>query len=144
MAEAGRALDFRVLVPDELALRVTALSIRVPTESGQVGLRPGVEPVVLAVEAGIVLVRTAATTSFVGTAGGLLRTDGIVVTLLTPLAIGGDDAATLLTELRRRLGEPSSEMEARTMLGRLEERILDELRRETTRTGPGRSGSPAR
>jgi len=135
---AERALDFQVRTPDELAWRVDALSIRVPTDSGQVGLRPGVEPVVLAVDAGIVLTRTRTGTKFVGTAGGLLRTDGGAVSLLTPLAIVGDAIDALVDELERRLGEPSSEMQARASLGKLEDKILEELHRQPEGIGPGR------
>lgn len=130
-------LDFRVLTPAELSLHVDALSIRIPTESGQVGVRPRIEPLVLAVEAGIVLVRTAETTKILGTAGGLFRSDGAEAVLLTPLAIAGSHAETVLSELEKRLGEPSSEMEARATLGKLEERILEELRRSPDERRPG-------
>lgn len=137
-----RALALEVRTPTELALRADAFSARVPTETGQVGLRPGAEPAVLAVEAGVVLVRSTGGTRYLGTAGGLLRLDGEKAVLLTPLAIAGDGPEEILAELDRRLGEPGSEMEARARLGKLESKILEELRRETGEKGPERSSRP--
>ena len=73
--------------PREVVLELDVSSIRVPTETGQVGVRPRAEPFVLAVEPGLVLVRRDETYQFVGTAGGLLRCDGATASLLTPLAV---------------------------------------------------------
>jgi F0F1-type ATP synthase epsilon subunit len=130
MPEAPWPFRFTVRTPHEVVLETDALSVRVPTETGQVGLRPRSEPAVLAVEASLVLVQTAAGTLFVGTAGGLLTCDGRQATLLTPLAVVGEEERSLLAELDRVLGEPSEEMEVRTSLERLEGRILREVRRE--------------
>jgi F0F1-type ATP synthase epsilon subunit len=127
---AERSLRLTVRTQHEVVLETEAAALRVPTESGQVGLRPRVEATLLAVEAGLVLVRTAAGTRFVGTAGGLLSCDGTNATLLTPLAVVGNDEQTMLNELERILQEPSEEMQARATLGKLEGEILGEMRRE--------------
>jgi F0F1-type ATP synthase epsilon subunit len=103
-------------------------SLRVPTESGQVGLRPRVEALVLAVEPGLVLVRQESAFRFIGTAGGLLRCDGERASLLTPLAVVGTDEESLLTILEQALAQPNIELEARAMLNRLQSSILRELR----------------
>jgi F0F1-type ATP synthase epsilon subunit len=107
-----------------------AVSLRVPTESGQVGLRPRTEATLLAVEVGLILVHTSAVTQFVGTAGGLLSCDGATATLLTPLAVVGDTEQTILDELEHALQEPSEEIQARTTLGKIEGDILHEMRWE--------------
>lgn len=114
--------------PHAVAFDRRARSIRVPTESGHVGLRPGVEPVVLAVEAGLVLVRSADDEDIVGVAGGLLYCDGREASLYTPLAVTGRNAAEISAALDRALAEPDSELTLRTALDRLEGRIVTELR----------------
>jgi len=117
-----------VRTPREIAIELEATSIRVPTETGQVGLRARVEPLVLAVEPGLVLVRHEQAYQFVGTAGGLLRCDGTTASLLTPLAVRGDDEESVIASLEKALAQPSAEMEARETLGRLQSSILRELR----------------
>ena len=121
-------LKFVVRTPREVALDLQVSSIRVPTETGQVGLRPRAEPLVLAIEPGLVLVRQDTAYQFVGTAGGLLRCDGHLVSLLTPLAVQGNNEDTVLGALETALAQPSVEMEARETLGRLQSSILRELR----------------
>lgn len=125
-------LRFTVRTPHDVVLEIDARSLRVPTETGHVGLRPRAEPMVLAVEASLILVRTdtGQGVTFVGTAGGLLTCDGLTATLLTPLAVAGDDEESIMQELETALAEPSEEMQARAMLGRLESQILSELRHE--------------
>lgn len=113
--------------PNEAILDEEFDSIRVPTQSGQVGLRSHVEPTVLTVEAGLIVLRGQSGTRYAGTAGGLLRTDGNVVTVLTPLAVVGDDVASVSQQLEQMMRSPSEEMEVRRTLGRLENRILQEL-----------------
>jgi len=125
MAEGLRVV---IRTPHALELDVTARSLRVLTESGQVGLRRGMEPVVLAVEAGLVVIRTDEGIRFVGAAGGLLSCDGRQATLFTPLAVTGEDPAAIATALDQALAEPGSELALRTTLDRLEGRILTELR----------------
>ncbi len=125
---SNRSLKLIVHTPREVVLETQVSSLRVPVESGQVGLRARVEPLVLAVEPGLVLVRVGDTYQFVGTAGGLLRCDGRVANLLTPLAVRGDDEGEVISDLDAKLAQPSLEMEARETLGRLQSSILHELR----------------
>jgi len=135
-----RLLHIIVRTQHEVVFEADATSLRVPTASGQVGLRPRTEATLLAVEAGLLLVRTEGSTRFIGTAGGLLSCDGTTATLLTPLAVTGDDAPTILNALERALQEPSEEMQARATLGKLEGDIVHELRREQ-RERYGRQGA---
>ena len=121
-------LRFVVRTPKEVVFDQPARSLRAPTETGQVGLRPGVEPLVLAIEAGLVVARTDDAYRFVGTAGGLLRCDGSLASLLTPLAVSGGDEAAVLNAREEVLAQPSEEMEARETLARLQRSILRELR----------------
>lgn len=127
---AERCLHVVVRTPHAVVYEAEAASLRVPTESGQVGLRPRAEATLLAVEVGLVLVHTSAGTRFVGTAGGLLSCDGATATLLTPLAVVGDAEHTILDALEHALQEPSEEMQARTTLGKIEGEILHEMRGE--------------
>jgi F0F1-type ATP synthase epsilon subunit len=125
-------LRFMVRTPREIVLELEVSSIRVPTETGQVGIRPRVEPLVLAVEPGVVLIRRGSDYEFAGTAGGLLRCNGAIASLLTPLAVAGDNEDAVIKAIEDTLAQPSVEMEARAMLGRLQTSILREL--ELTRT----------
>jgi len=121
-------LKLTVRTPREVVLDIYVSSVRVPTETGQVGVRPRAEPMVLAIEPGMVLVRQSGDYRFVGTAGGLLRCGGTNANLLTPLAVAGDDEEAVLTALENALAQPNVEMEARATLGRLQSSILRELR----------------
>jgi len=135
-------LHLVVRTPREIVVDLQVTSIRVPTETGQVGVRPRVEPLVLAVEPGLVLLRREDTYEFVGTAGGLLRCDGAIATLLTPLAVSGNDEDAVVNALEESLARPSVEMEARATLSRLQSNILRELR-ECGREKMGRTeGAP--
>ncbi|MBI1310404.1 hypothetical protein GC176_03785 [bacterium] len=125
-----RDLQFVVQTPHDVVLDLAAQSVRVLTETGHVGLRPQMEPALLAVEAGIVNVRTGQGLTFVGSAGGLLTVDGSTATLLTPLAVTGENEQQIVDELQRLLSQPSDELDARAALSRLEGRILSELRDE--------------
>jgi F0F1-type ATP synthase epsilon subunit len=127
---AERRLHIIVRTQHEVVFEADATALRVPTASGQVGLRPGAEATLLAVEAGLILVHTAGRVRYIGSAGGLLSCDGVTATLLTPLAVVGDDAPTMLAKLERALAEPSEEMRARATLGQLEGEIVHELHRE--------------
>jgi F0F1-type ATP synthase epsilon subunit len=129
--------QLKVLIrsPSETVVDQDVWSLRVPTQTGQVGLRPRAEPTVLAVEAGLIVLRTASGTRYAGTAGGLLHTNGKSATLLTPLAVAGEDVETVSRRLDELLSAPSDEMELRRTLGRLETRILRELQQ-----GEGRHG----
>ena len=124
------ALHFIVRTPHALIVDTEASSIRIPTETGQVGLRPRNEPQVIAVESGLILVRAKnAETLFVGTAGGLLICERNAATLLTPFAVSGKDRSSIMTNLQTALDGPSEEMKTRTMLAKLEDEILTEARR---------------
>jgi len=105
-------------------------ALRVPTESGQVGLRPRGEPTVLSVEPGLAIARAGETRYFLGTTGGLLTTDGADATLLTALAITGTTAEAVLAELEAALAAPNAELAVRAAIDRLESGILRELQRE--------------
>lgn len=118
---------FVVRTPHVVVFDAEAHSVRVLTETGHVGLRPSMEPLVLPVEAGLVLVRTADRVTFVGSAGGLLSSDGTQVTLFTPLGVVGADPAAVRTALDQALAEPGSVFAVRARLGKLESRILAEL-----------------
>ena len=130
-------LHLTVRTPHDVLLETEAESVRVPTETGQVGVRPRIEPQVLSVAAGLVLVRGASGLRYVGTAGGLLTCDGQEATLLTPLAVVGDGAGAVLALLDEALQAPNSEMTARAILGQLESRIITELRDECRVAKPG-------
>jgi F0F1-type ATP synthase epsilon subunit len=117
-----------VRTPRDVVLERGVWSVRVPTETGQVGLRPRVEALVLAVEAGLVLVRRGEKDEYVGTAGGLLRCDGTTASLLTPLAVAGDDVDAVIDALDDALAEPSVELEGRAALERLQASIVRQLR----------------
>lgn len=124
---------FVVQTPHEVIMQSEVGAVRVLTETGHVGLRPRTEPTVLAVEAGLVNVQAAGAKLaelFVGTAGGMLISDNDRVTLLTPLAVVGEDEEAMAEELEQVMNQPNSEMEARAALSRLEGHILSELRRE--------------
>ncbi|MCA9072153.1 MAG: hypothetical protein KDA84_24665 [Planctomycetaceae bacterium] len=128
---SDRQLKVIVRTPHEAVLETDVQSLRVLTETGHVGLRSGVEAQVLAVEAGIAILREQdGATTFLGTAGGLLHCDGKSATLMTPLAVVGKDEHQISDELDRVLTQPSSEMELRSMLGRLEGEIVNELKRD--------------
>ena len=128
-----RLLNVVVRTPHETVFEADCRSLRIPVESGQVGLRPTVERHVTAFETGIVNFQAPDhTIRFIGTAGGLLLCDGMTATLLTPLAVVGDDEESVVSQLDDVLGQPSSEMETRVMLTRLEGEIVNELQRDRT------------
>jgi F0F1-type ATP synthase epsilon subunit len=138
VADAG--LEIVVLTPREVVVRLAVLSLRVPTDSGQVGLRHAAEPSVLAVEPGLALATTSGGVRFLATAGGLLRCDGRRAVLLTPIAVVGDDAGSVRRRLDEALAAPSSELALRRAIERLEAGILRELRGGSG-AGAGRAGA---
>lgn len=121
-------LQLVIRTPYEVVLGLNVSSLRVPAETGQVGIRPHIEPLVIAVEPGLVLIRQAETLRFVGTAGGLLRCDGVRASLLTPLTVTGHSEEEVLSALEDILAAPHVELEVRATLGRLQSSILYELR----------------
>lgn len=131
-----------IRTPQEIVYEGNVTSLRVTAETGQVGIRPRMEPIVLAIEPGLVLVSANGQTTFAGTAGGLLRCDGQQAHLLTPLAVYGTDLPTVASRLETALSNPSVELEARETLGRLEHSILRELQeggRHSVKPGEKRS-----
>lgn len=132
MAESAWRLVART--PHATVLDLPVASLRVPTETGQVGLRPGAEPSLLEIEPGVVHYRQAngATRSdqFLGTAGGLLICDRNQATLLTPLAFVGADERDIIEQLDAALTAPDSELGARKTLSQLEGQIVNELRKQ--------------
>lgn len=125
-----RLLHVIIRTPQETVVEQDVVALRVPTQTGQVGLRPGSEPSVLAIDAGLIVLRLSDGMRFAGTAGGLLHTSREAASLLTPLAVVGDDVESVSRQLDLLLSVPSEEMEVRRTLGRLETRILQELRQE--------------
>jgi len=100
---------------------------RVPTRTGQVGLRPRQEPFVTVVEPGLVIVDAAAGRGFAATAGGLLRADRDGALLATPFAVTGATGAEVLEALDTALTAPDSELVTRRRMALLEQRIVQEL-----------------
>lgn len=133
--ERGRVLRVAIRTPSETVFDENVSSLLVPTETGQVGLRPRCEATVLNVEAGLVLLRQGERERYAGTAGGILRVDGEKATLLTPMVVCGDEMHRVVADLERLLSEPSEEMEVRRSLGHLEQRILSEVRESDEASG---------
>lgn len=123
-------LHMVVRTPHQIAFEQNVFSLRLPTETGQVGLRPRGEGMIMAVEAGVVIARSPRGTCYIGTAGGLMVFDGSRAILLTPIAAAGEDQATIVARLTKLLAEPDEEMRARIALGRLETQILQRMRDE--------------
>lgn len=128
---------FIVQTPHEVVCDETVRSVRVLTDTGHVGIRAHMEPVVLPVKAGLVVLREESEVKFLGSAGGLLSFDGHEATLFTPLGVVGADATSIEQTLEHALGEPDSELAIRASLGKLEDRILTELRRDGPSTLEG-------
>ena len=126
---AEPALQLRVRTPQGVVFEAPVRSLRVPTDTGQVGLRPRAERTALGVEPGLVLAHGAEGLRFVATAGGLLRCDGREAVLLTPLAVAGTSAAAVRVELEAALHGARADFELRRLLQRLETGLLHELRR---------------
>ena len=120
-------LKLIVRTPREVVVETDARSIRVLTETGHVGLRPKMESVILTVEAGLALVHRENSFLFLGTAGGLLKCDGTVATLLTPLAVAAENQESVMRELQKQLSEPKAELAVRTTINNIQSSILTEI-----------------
>ena len=92
-------LRFIIRTPHDVLFDAAVRSVRVRTDTGHVGIRPKMEPVVLPIEAGLVIVRTGRAVELVGSAGGLLVWDGNEATLFTPLGVAGTDPTVIQLEL---------------------------------------------
>jgi F0F1-type ATP synthase epsilon subunit len=120
-------IRFVARTPHEVVFDGEVRSIRVLTETGHVGVRPRTEPLVLPVEAGLVLVRAVDHVTLVGSAGGLLSVRHGQATLFTPLGVVGTDPVAIRKALDQALTTPNSEFTIRAKLGKLESQILTEL-----------------
>lgn len=134
-------LRLLVQTPREIVYDGLVSSVRVPTQSGQVGLRPRGEPGLSVVEPGLIVTRIGQEHGFVASAGGLLDINRERALLLTPFAAAGSRDSDVLSALADALATPDSEINARKRLGELEQRILHELREPSL--GPGAQGTQA-
>ena len=129
---SSATLRFVIRTPKEPILDQAASSVCVPTQTGQVGLRPRNEPTILAIEAGLIVIRVGTDFRYAGSAGGLLRCDGLIAILLTPLAVIGEEPDTVVAELDRVLAIPTEEAAIRKALAQIEMRIHEELAAPTS------------
>ncbi|HVP30271.1 MAG TPA: hypothetical protein VMW35_14040 [Myxococcota bacterium] len=128
---AERALLLVVRTPRETVAELALQSLRVASDTGQVGLRPGCEASVLAVEPGLALAATAEGVRFLATAGGVLRCDGRRALLLSPVAVVGDDPESVIRALGNALATAAADAALRRAIERLETGVLRELRRHS-------------
>ncbi len=124
---SATALQFSIVTPHGTVFHGPTSSVRVPTETGLVGIRPRTEPMAVAVEAGLVLIHAADGERFAATAGGLLRADRDQCQLFTPYAAVGATEAEMEAILQTLLVSPPEEVLARRRLEELEERVVQEL-----------------
>jgi len=134
---AEETLRLVVRTPQGAVFDERVSSMRLPSDTGQVGLRPRSETAAFVVEPGLLLAVVATRRQFIATAGGLLRCDGHEAVLLTPLAVVGESAELVRAELAALLSIPQADLEFRDVLQRLETGILQEVRRETSVSGRG-------
>jgi F0F1-type ATP synthase epsilon subunit len=130
-------LRLEIRTPQGLVFSEEVAAVRVPTETGFVGLRPLGEPFVLAVEPGLIVVRKGGDEWFAATAGGLLDTDRRQCALLTPFAAIGRSESEMEVLLDQTLATPPSEIVARRRLEELEQQIIQELSRRSRVAGGG-------
>jgi F0F1-type ATP synthase epsilon subunit len=136
-------LHLLIRTPHDVVLDTTVRSVRVPTDTGLVGLRPRGEPQMLQLEAGLVVIMADGGRRFAATAGGLLESTREQATLYTPFAVVGDDPETVAAALTEAQAAPNSELAARRRLGELEQRVLQEVRERTTGSRGRRTGVDA-
>ncbi len=129
----NQSLQLIVKTPQSVVIDTEASSIRVLTETGHVGIRPRMEDVILAIEAGLVIMNRDDTPLFLGTAGGLLTCERSVVTILTPLAVSETSEEAVMRELQNQLERPSAELEVRTTINNIQTGILSELNEDRKR-----------
>lgn len=122
------SLHLIVRTPHAVVVESDVLALRVPTETGQVGVRPHGEPTVTPVEPGLAIVRMAERDLFLATAGGLLRSNAEVAVFLTPIAFAGADAQVVLRACEAASAAPDPERSLRQAIERLEAGMLRELR----------------
>ena len=129
----SNSLQVVIRTPQSVVVETDADSVRVLSETGHVGLRPRMEHIILALEPGLALVHRNESILFVGTVGGLLTCDGVIVTILTPLAVAGKNEETVLRELQIQLDQPMTEMEVRNTINSIQTNILNELKDDRRR-----------
>src|SRR5579872_5719906 len=129
MANEGRQLRLIIQTPRGEIFASQVAAVRFPTQTGDVGLHAGHEPLLLAVEPGLVLARADGKTHFIGTPGGILQSDGQLVRLLTPTAVLGESSTQASAAVKEMQAAPDAEMQARARLNRLESSIVAQLRR---------------
>jgi F0F1-type ATP synthase epsilon subunit len=127
------SIELIVRTPHAEVLRRSVLSLRVPTETGSVGLLPRAERAVIAIEPGLVIAREPARQLLVATAGGLLRVEPHVVTLLTAIAIVGQDPAGVKAAMDGLMSQPSAESELRRRIDTLERSLMSQSQRRDAR-----------
>lgn len=133
---AAPELMLRVRTPRGVAFEEPVRSLRVPTDSGQVGLRPRAEPASLGVVPGLILARGTDAEHYLASAGGLLRCDGREALLLTPVAVAAESAEAVREALDAALRGARADLELRRLLERLEHGIVQELRRANLAGAP--------
>ena len=121
-------LELVIHTPSRTVVQSHVRSARIPTESGQMGLRRGTEPMVTVVEPGLCIVRSDVGTRFLATAGGLLEVVRERAVIYTPFFALGEAGEQVLRELDRALELPNGDLAARQRLGELEQHIVQELR----------------
>ena len=140
-------LRLTVRTPHQVILDEPVRSLRVLTETGQVGLRPAAEPTLLPFEPGLVHAKLASGGApaeiYIGTSGGLLSCDGERVTMMTSIAIVGTDRAALEKQFDSIMGHSNAELEARNAFNKLEVHILNEIRRDQIAGVPGLHHAPS-
>ena len=134
------SLRLVVRTPEGVVFDEELSSLRVPGSTGQVGLRPRMESAALVVEPGLALAMCEKGLRFVATAGGLLRCDGQEAVLLTPLAVSGENAATVRDRLSEVLGRTNPDQNLRSALKRFETSILEDLRHGGAAAAAGGQG----
>jgi F0F1-type ATP synthase epsilon subunit len=132
----SEALRFVIRTPTEVAFDALIRAGRVPTETGLAGVRPRAEPMLLVIEAGLIVLRLDVGTRYAATAGGLYESSRESGVLHTPFAAVGGNAREILATLERELRTSDGEIALRRQLGDLEQRIIRELRTKP-RTRPG-------
>jgi F0F1-type ATP synthase epsilon subunit len=135
------ALELVVRTPHTEVLRSSVCSLRLPTETGSVGIFPRAERTVIAIEPGLVVARRPVGRLLVATAGGLLRVEAHSATLLSAIAVVGKDPDGVRAVLTDLMTEPSAETELRRRIDALERGLMTQsLRRDARGRGrPGRS-----
>ncbi len=131
----AEGLYVEIRTPDDVPFGGVVDSVRLPTESGLVGLRRRAERMVTLVESGLVLLSSQGRTTLAATAGGLLEHLGDACTLYSPFAVVGQEEEVLAALERIRV-TPDAELAARRQLGELEQRIVNELGRRQVGAGP--------